>query len=121
MPAGDQGLSPQTRITKRSQYLSLRQRSRRWQSENFLLLWRPNRMGFSRLGITVTRRVGNAVVRNRIKRQVRERFRLHRALRSRGLDMVLIAKHSAGRLSKAEMARELEQLFDRLAEHHPGA
>lgn len=121
MPAGDQGLSPQTRITKRSEYLSLRDRSRRWQSENFLLLWRPNRTGFSRLGITVTRRVGNAVVRNRIKRQARERFRLHRALRNKGLDMVLIAKQTAGRLSKPELARELNQLFDRLADHDPGA
>ena len=49
-----------------------------------------------RLGITVTKKVGNAVVRNRIKRMLREWMRLHGWV-PRGWDLVLVAKDSAAR------------------------
>jgi ribonuclease P protein component len=50
--------------------------------------------GPARLGITVTRKVGTAVRRNRIKRLVREWFRLRRAMLG-ALDVVVIAKREA--------------------------
>lgn len=62
----------------------------------------------SRLGITVSRRVGNAVVRNRVKRRVRECFRL--ALRSMlpaGTGMVVIARPGAGALDTPTINAEL--------------
>lgn len=49
-----------------------------------------------RLGITVTKKVGNAVVRNRIKRMLREWLRLHGWV-PRGWDLVVVAKDSAAR------------------------
>jgi ribonuclease P protein component len=49
-----------------------------------------------RLGITVTKKVGNAVVRNRIKRRLREWMRVHGWVPS-GWDLVLVAKDSAAR------------------------
>ena len=49
-----------------------------------------------RLGLTVTKKVGNAVVRNRIKRMLREWMRLHGWV-PRGWDLVLVAKDSAAR------------------------
>lgn len=47
---------------------------------------------FPRIGITVSRQVGNAVRRNRIKRLVREAFRKHRSLLPSACDLVVIAK-----------------------------
>jgi ribonuclease P protein component len=66
----------------------------------------------SRLGITVSRKVGNAVCRNRFKRRVREWFRGRRAEFERDLDLVVIARRSAARLSHRDLHRRLSELLD---------
>jgi ribonuclease P protein component len=60
----------------------------------------------ARLGITVTRKVGDAVRRNRVKRVVREAFRLDRALLPAGVDLLVIAKNGAPTLGLAEVQAE---------------
>ena len=64
-----------------------------------------------RLGITVTRRVGKAVIRNRVKRQVRECFRRRRALLDDGLDVVVIARAGAAGLLAPGVEVELGSLL----------
>ena len=60
-----------------------------------------------RLGVTVSKRVGNAVVRNRVKRGIREWFRRSRvSLVPRG-DLVVIARQGAAKLGAREISREL--------------
>jgi len=60
-----------------------------------------------RLGVTVTRKVGNAVRRNRLKRQVREIFRRHSASLNPGWDIVVNVKPEAARMAYSEMERDL--------------
>jgi ribonuclease P protein component len=67
-----------------------------------------------RLGVTVSRRVGSAVVRSRVKRRFREWFRRHRDRFPRGKDVVLIARPAAASASAEEMGRELERALARL-------
>ncbi|PRP95691.1 Ribonuclease P protein component [Enhygromyxa salina] len=67
----------------------------------------------TRLGITVTRKVGNAVVRNRIKRLVREVFRQHRARLPPGLDIVWVAKQQAAGATFAAVLDDFEALLRR--------
>ncbi len=66
----------------------------------------------SRLGITASRKVGNAVCRNRFKRRVREWFRHRRAEFGGDLDLVVIARRSGARLGQAELDRRLSELLD---------
>jgi len=71
--------------------------------------------GQSRLGITASRRVGNAVARNRVKRRVREWFRRARTdWDSR--DVVVIARHPATLLAFDELSRQLSGLVKRASE-----
>lgn len=67
----------------------------------------------TRLGITVTRKVGNAVVRNRIKRLVREVFRQHRQRLPSGLDIVWVAKQQAAGACFAEILADFDALVRR--------
>lgn len=66
----------------------------------------------SRLGITVSKKVGNAVVRNRVKRWIRESYR--RLDRIEEADVVVIAKPTAAKSTFSATARELASLVGRV-------
>jgi ribonuclease P protein component len=61
----------------------------------------------TRLGITASKKVGGAVVRNRVKRLVREVYRLHKDGFPAGKRVVVVAKTEAAGLTRAAVEREL--------------
>ena len=62
----------------------------------FLVLYcRPNRLGHNRLGITVSTKLGGAVVRNRARRRLREVYRLAQPDLRQGYDIILVARPRA--------------------------
>jgi len=65
--------------------------------------------GRVRLGITVSRRVGNATTRNRVKRRIREWFRHQRPRMSSNLDIVVIARRTAAEISQQETIQALNK------------
>jgi ribonuclease P protein component len=65
----------------------------------------------TRLGITASRRIGNAVARNRAKRLVREAFRRTLARFPMGLDLVVIVKKPLGDLRLADVLKEWDGAF----------
>lgn len=84
---------------------------RRTHTQSFVLVRQKSRSRETRLGVTVSSKVGNAVARNRIKRRVRELFRTTRGEMPPGFDVVVIAKRGADVLTFHEIARELLPVF----------
>ena len=74
-----------------------------------VLYFRPNRTAGNRIGITVSKKLGHAVVRNRIRRRLREIYRLHEASFAPGWDIVVVARSRCveadfGSLTKAYLS-----------------
>lgn len=97
----------EARVRKRREFLHIQNAGRRVATRHFLVVFVRSGDGPPRLGITVTKKIGNAVVRNRIKRAVREAFRSNARSLQRGATMVVIARDGSGRLSTHETAVEL--------------
>ena len=95
------------RLQRRKDFdLAFRNGSRR-QTKNFTIILRANGLEFSRLGVTVGKKVGNAVKRNRVKRYLREFFRLHKHKLPPSHDVVIIAKRDAATLAYQDVREEL--------------
>lgn len=62
---------------------------------------------WTRMGLTVSRKVGGAVVRNRIKRRLREAFRRNKLALPLGFDVVVIARVGAGEADYTTLEQEL--------------
>ena len=73
---------------------------------------RPNRGGKNRLGVTVSAKLGKAVTRNRVRRRLREIFRLSQPWLRQGYDIVLVARSR----SVGATYRELERAYRRCCE-----
>ncbi|MCP5043855.1 MAG: ribonuclease P protein component [bacterium] len=106
-------------------YARVRRRGRRLASRNFAVsiasrgevaqaaarrggAHHPSR---TRLGMAVSRKVGNAVVRNRVKRAIREWFRTSRDELAQNVDIVVIARPGAAKRETTQIARELNSLL----------
>ncbi len=109
--SGPHGLPKAARLLARRDFLSLQRRGKRRRSPHFIVVSAPTRRGRTRLGITVTRRFGKAVIRNRMKRRLREFFRMRRTRIVPYRDIVVIPRAQAHTLTFAEMAAELEPLL----------
>jgi ribonuclease P protein component len=97
------------RLRKRPEFLKLSRAGHKHQSANFVVISRPNDRAETRLGITVSGKVGNSVVRNRIKRQVREFFRRHRYEIVPACDILIIARTGAAELPAKGVVAELQR------------
>ena len=106
------GFGPERRIRRRSEFLRVQSIGQRATATHFVLLVAARErdaVGCSRLGIVVTRKIGNAVQRNRIKRVCRECFRTYPDFVPDGIDLVVIGRSGADQLGLAEVRAEWER------------
>jgi ribonuclease P protein component len=105
------------RIRKRTDFLRVQSQGQRASTPHFVLLVAAGAAESpSRLGIVVTKKIGNAVARNRVKRVCRECFRLWPDFVPGGIDLVVIAKEGAPELGLAEVRSEWEKARKKVLE-----
>ena len=98
-------------LTKKEQYESVYRKGGNWSNKYLVIRVLPNNLDVSRFGITVSRKVGKAVVRNRIKRLIREIVR--KTPVKPGYDIVFIARGAIAGVEYASVKKSTEQLLTR--------
>jgi len=114
MGAGGQRLPRGARLRDPRDFQRVNRTGVRSASSHFVAVVAPTRAASEvKLGLAVSRRVGNAVARNRVKRLVREWFRRNRSGLPPATDWVVIARSGAADLSASAIATELGRLATR--------
>lgn len=108
------GFSKADKLLQRSEFLELSAKGTKIQNNLFIAYIAKGITDRHRLGITVTKKVGHAVARNRIKRLTREYFRQHRQSFNYLWDISLIAKRQANTASNKAIFQSLEKLFEKI-------
>lgn len=106
-------ISKEMRLRRRPEFVLVQSEGQKLHGKHVLGIARKRSESSldGRLGLTVTKKVGNAVVRNRIKRMLREWMRLHGWVPT-GWDLVLVAKESAARqLHPEDFATDLTRIL----------
>jgi ribonuclease P protein component len=80
-------------------------------THNFIAVLGEGSQPTTRIGITITKHVGCAVTRNKIKRIVRDYFRLNKQILPSTLDVNIIAKNRAAQRHSTELRSDLHRLF----------
>ena len=108
-------LKKKERITRRSEFLEITKQGIRYNTQNFLIIiFSGNNEPIRRLGITVSKKVGGAVKRNRVKRLLREFFRLHKEQLPESSDILFIAKPGSAYLKYSALSKEMVDFFKRI-------
>ena len=102
------------RILKRPDFLRLSKHGKKLSNKHFVATYCPGQAENTRLGITVSKKVGNAAARNRIKRFSREYFRLNRHLLADCLDINITARRTAAALTSEQTFLSLKDIFERI-------
>jgi ribonuclease P protein component len=117
-----QRMTKSMRLRRRAEYLRVQSTGRKVHGRHFVALVAPSSVpppappsvaSTGRVGLTVTKRIGNAVTRNRIKRSAREWLRQHGWVPA-GCDVVFIAKETAAAHAGAELGADLGRLTAKL-------
>jgi ribonuclease P protein component len=99
------------KIRRRKDYSAIFQSGQRLHSKNFTVIINRNELEVSRLGLSVSKKVGEAVRRNRIKRLLREFFRLNKSILPASQDIVIIVRKDVSAKKYQDVCRELGHLF----------
>ena len=106
---------PGTRLSRRAEYEAVYRSGGRRSAAQFVVFYRPNGGTQSRFGSSVKKQIGNAVVRNRIRRRIREILRRNSSEIPSGWDLVIHPRPSVARVNFAQLEAELLRLLKSLA------
>ena len=97
-------------LKKNSDFKLVYSRGKSYANKYLVMYMLENNMGKNRIGISVSKKVGNSVVRHRVTRLVRESYRLHEDIFNSGLDIVIVARNSTSGVGYFEIESALLHL-----------
>ncbi|MDE7015708.1 MAG: ribonuclease P protein component [Kineothrix sp.] len=97
-------------LKKNDDFRNVYKKGKSYANKYLVMYVLKNSMGINRIGISVSKKVGNSVVRHRVKRLVRESYRLHENIFNSGLDIVVVARNNANSAGYAEIESALLHL-----------
>ena len=97
-------------LKKNSDFKNVYTHGKSYANKYLVMYVLENNLGKNRIGISVSKKVGNSVVRHRVTRLVRESYRLHENIFNSGLDIVIVARKSASTVKYAEIESALLHL-----------
>ncbi len=121
MTAAAGGFGRDRRVRSRRDFAAIYGDRRSIRNRNLTFCWRPAPGDCSRLGLSVGRRIGNAVQRNRVKRILREVFRREAGTFSRPLDIIVIPRSFRTAADFDEMLSSFRHLLRKLERELEGA
>lgn len=95
------------RLRSNQDFKKVYARGKSYRNRNFILIVRPNALSRPRVGFSITKKTGNSVTRNRLKRQLREIVRLNRKALKKPLDMIVIPRKNTLDLSYQQLESSL--------------
>jgi ribonuclease P protein component len=99
------------RLLDQADFILLKNAGKKIHSDCFVAQIRRNHLSNSRLGLTISKKAGKAVTRNRLKRLIRERFRANRHSLSGFWDINIIAKKHVAQYSSEQVFASLDKIF----------
>ena len=102
------------RLRKNADFQRVRRLGQSHANRFMVLIALPNKLGHSRFGFSVSKRIGKAVKRNKVKRQMREATRLRMAQIQEGWDLLFIARVPIERAAYKDIERSIEGLLSKL-------
>jgi ribonuclease P protein component len=99
-----------SRLRKRAEFIRLASAQHKTSVRGFLVVWQQNNLKTARLGITASKKIGCAVVRNQVKRYLREFFR-HNRFGMADVDVNIIARRESAQMTYSDIVRELNKAF----------
>jgi len=97
-------------LKKTSEFARVYKHGKSVADRNLVLYVLPNKLGYTRLGLSISKKVGKSVTRNRIRRLIKEIFRLN-FKSDKSYDIVFIARIRSNEADYAELKRSMRYLF----------
>src|SRR5437899_11211953 len=112
-PAGKEAMTfpREARLVRRGEFDAVYRAGKRRSSSHFTVFFRTNELPQTRFGVSIKKALGGAVVRNRIRRHLREVVRCHRLEIPAGWDIVIHRKSSVARAELAALTADLLRLL----------
>lgn len=86
----DETFRPYERLRKRKDFLHIYRKGTRYRGKYFILIYLSNKRHFSRMAVVASKKIGNAVIRNRTKRRLKALYRINKELLPVSLDLIFI-------------------------------